>query len=217
MATRTIASFTAGLVGNLDDTAQFAMADKNGATRRYTVAQLRPKFNDATARVADLLFTDATYDIGKSGATRPRDGFFSRHLTVGGDGTFHGTWTLKSRAGSGAPLIGDAATIADDSVASFSLPAETSGLLIVMVTRDSNIARTSKAFILRTGAGITTTHGGDGFGAVNININAGSTSTPTGTTGTDGVATVYVPSGAIYIENRLGASHKFSWWLFTTP
>ena len=30
----------------------------------------------------DLKFTDATYDIGKSGATRPRDGFFSRNLTV---------------------------------------------------------------------------------------------------------------------------------------
>jgi hypothetical protein len=32
----------------------------------------------------DLLFTDATYDIGKSGATRPRDGFFSRNAVVGG-------------------------------------------------------------------------------------------------------------------------------------
>jgi hypothetical protein len=30
----------------------------------------------------DLLFTDATYDIGKSGATRPRDGFFSRNVAV---------------------------------------------------------------------------------------------------------------------------------------
>ncbi len=32
----------------------------------------------------DLLFTDAAHDIGKSGATRPRDGFFSRDLVVGG-------------------------------------------------------------------------------------------------------------------------------------
>ena len=32
----------------------------------------------------DLLFTDATYDIGKSGATRPRDGWFSRKVTSGG-------------------------------------------------------------------------------------------------------------------------------------
>ena len=32
----------------------------------------------------DLKFTDATYDIGKTGATRPRDGFFSRNITYGG-------------------------------------------------------------------------------------------------------------------------------------
>lgn len=38
----------------------------------------------STGMVSDLLFTDATYDIGKSGATRPRDGFFSRNLFVGG-------------------------------------------------------------------------------------------------------------------------------------
>jgi hypothetical protein len=34
--------------------------------------------------VGDIIFTDATYDIGKSGATRPRDGFFSRNMVVGG-------------------------------------------------------------------------------------------------------------------------------------
>lgn len=33
---------------------------------------------------ADLLFTDATFDIGKAGATRPRDLFLSRNLAVGG-------------------------------------------------------------------------------------------------------------------------------------
>lgn len=33
---------------------------------------------------ADILFTDALYDIGKTGATRPRDIFLSRSLTAGG-------------------------------------------------------------------------------------------------------------------------------------
>jgi hypothetical protein len=32
----------------------------------------------------DLLFTDATYDIGKSGASRPRDVFASRNAVIGG-------------------------------------------------------------------------------------------------------------------------------------
>lgn len=38
----------------------------------------------------DLKFTDATYDIGKSGATRPRDLFLSRNLVVGGTTTLTG-------------------------------------------------------------------------------------------------------------------------------
>lgn len=33
----------------------------------------------------DILFSpDASFDIGKTGATRPRDGFFSRNITIGG-------------------------------------------------------------------------------------------------------------------------------------
>lgn len=33
---------------------------------------------------SNLIFTDATYDIGASGATRPRDFFLSRNATLGG-------------------------------------------------------------------------------------------------------------------------------------
>lgn len=45
----------------------------------------------STTMVGDLLFTDATYDIGKTGATRPRDIFLSRALTVGTDVTITST------------------------------------------------------------------------------------------------------------------------------
>lgn len=53
-----------------------------------TAAQIRA-FAEAVnlagdTMTGDLKFTDATYDIGKSGATRPRDGFFSRNVAVGG-------------------------------------------------------------------------------------------------------------------------------------
>ena len=44
--------------------------------------------------VGDLKFTDASFDIGKSGATRPRDGFFSRNLVVGGTLAVTGATTL---------------------------------------------------------------------------------------------------------------------------
>jgi len=44
---------------------------------------------------SNLLFTDATYDIGASGATRPRDLFLSRNLTVGGTLTLAGGVNLN--------------------------------------------------------------------------------------------------------------------------
>lgn len=53
-------------------------------------------------QAADLLFSDALYDIGKTGATRPRDGFFSRNLTVGG--------TLTATSVVAASLVAPAAT-----------------------------------------------------------------------------------------------------------
>lgn len=45
---------------------------------------------------ADMLFTDATYDIGKSGATRPRDFFLSRNATISGTLNVTGILTLSS-------------------------------------------------------------------------------------------------------------------------
>jgi hypothetical protein len=57
----------------------------------------------------DLLFTDNTYDIGKSGATRPRDFFQSRNATIGGtlavSGTTALTGALTLTGGLNTPLV----------------------------------------------------------------------------------------------------------------
>lgn len=56
---------------------------------------------------ADLLFTDATYDIGKASVTRPRDIFASRNLTVGGFTTSGGisiTGSVTAATGSSIDL-----------------------------------------------------------------------------------------------------------------
>lgn len=45
-----------------------------------------------------LLFVDATYDIGASGATRPRDLFLSRNATVGGTLGVTGVGTFTAQA-----------------------------------------------------------------------------------------------------------------------
>lgn len=63
----------------------------------------------------DLLFTDATYDIGKSGATRPRDGFFSRNLVVGGTGLFGGALTTQG-ALTGVTVTATTTVAADNAV-----------------------------------------------------------------------------------------------------
>ncbi len=54
----------------------------------------------------DLLFTDATYDIGKTGATRPRDLFMSRNLTVGGTAAITGHVTVEGVTSTGATGTG---------------------------------------------------------------------------------------------------------------
>ncbi len=48
---------------------------------------------------SNLLFTDATYDIGASGATRPRDLFLSRNAVMGGTLGVTGATTLSSTLG----------------------------------------------------------------------------------------------------------------------
>src|SRR5574341_2101412 len=40
--------------------------------------------NITSTLINHLLFTDNTYDIGASGATRPRDCFLARNATIGG-------------------------------------------------------------------------------------------------------------------------------------
>ena len=50
----------------------------------------------------DLKFTDATYDIGKTGATRPRDLFLSRNAVVTGTLDVTGTTTLAALTFTGA-------------------------------------------------------------------------------------------------------------------
>lgn len=54
----------------------------------------------------NLLFTDATYDIGATGATRPRDLFLSRNAVVGGTLNVTGHVTLEGVTSTGATGTG---------------------------------------------------------------------------------------------------------------
>lgn len=72
---------------------------------RILASQVNANFSTLSSRAldktgdtmtGDLKFTDATYDIGKSGATRPRDFFASRNAVIGGTLGVTGATTLSS-------------------------------------------------------------------------------------------------------------------------
>ena len=86
--------------GDLTNAAGGAEIAVNTATKRLytkdsggTVVELG---TNPSALTTNLLFSpDATYDIGASGATRPRDMYLSRNLTVGGTLTLAGGVNLN--------------------------------------------------------------------------------------------------------------------------
>lgn len=75
-----------------DNATRFSVAEATG----NTVVGGTLTVSGATTHTGDVLFTDATYDIGKSGATRPRDGFFSRNVVIGGTLTQTGKATFAT-------------------------------------------------------------------------------------------------------------------------
>lgn len=90
-----------------------------GAAHTFSVAQNMAGLN----MTGDILFTDATYDLGKAGATRPRDGFFSRNVVIGGTLNVTGAITAPSFVGSiaAASLTGTTlpATVTTSSLQTF--------------------------------------------------------------------------------------------------
>lgn len=69
----------------------------NQAITLSTAAQ--PNVTSLGTLAANLLFTDATYDIGQSGATRPRNLYLSGTATIGGAITASGSINIPSGTG----------------------------------------------------------------------------------------------------------------------
>ena len=125
---------------------------------------------------SNLLFTDATYDIGATGATRPRDMFLSRNLTVGGTLTLAGGVNLNGNV-----------TVGDSSADTLTINATiTSNLIFTDNTYDigaSGATRPRNLFL----AGNATIGGAQTLtGALTVDSTTDSTSTTTGSIQTDG-------------------------------
>src|SRR3990172_4550481 len=91
---------------------------KNWTAEVLTYSDLNAEFNSILQNVSSLVtpitfnltFTDATYDIGASGATRPRDLFLSRNAVVGGTLEVTGATTLSAALTYGGVTLSNAVT-----------------------------------------------------------------------------------------------------------
>jgi hypothetical protein len=125
---------------------------------------------------SNLLFTDATYDIGASGATRPRDLFLSRNLTVGGTLTLAGGVNLN-----GNVTVGDAST--DTLTINSTI---TSNLIFTDNTYDIGASGATRPRSLFLAGNITAAGNQTLTGALTVDSTTDSTSTTTGSIQTDG-------------------------------
>jgi hypothetical protein len=152
----------------------------NGAVTLGDAAADNITFNGTIT--SHLLFTDNTYDIGASGATRPRNLFLAGNATVGGNLSVGGTLTLTG----GVNLNGNV-TVGDSSADTLTINATiTSNLLFTDNTYDigaSGATRPRNLFL----AGNATIGGNTTMtGSLTVDSTTDSSSTTTGSIQTDG-------------------------------
>jgi hypothetical protein len=143
-----------------------------------------------------LLFTDNTYDIGASGATRPRNLFLAGAATIGGNLSVGGTLTLT-----GGLILNGNVTVGDSSADTLTVNATiTSNLLFTDNTYDigaSGATRPRNLFL----AGNATIGGNTTMtGSLTVDSTTDSSSTTTGSIQTDGGVGI---AKALYVGTTL--------------
>jgi hypothetical protein len=139
----------------------------------------------------DLIFaTDGVSDIGKSGATRPRDGFFSRNLNAGGAITAAGGALNQTTAPTSATTV-------DSSTATLSLANNATATLAAGFAY--GLLYVADGFTTGNGALFLITNGAN----VDIILQHGTLFSTVATTASK--INVYFSGGAPTIENKTGA------------
>lgn len=174
---------TAGapVAGDLTNAAGGAEIAVNTATKRlYTKdsgGNIVELGTNPSALTTNLLFSpDATYDIGASGASRPRDMFLSRNLTVGGTLTLAGGVNLNGNV-----------TVGDSSADTLTINSTiTSNLIFTDNTYDIGASGATRPRNLFLAGNITAGGSQTLTGALTVDSTTDSSSTTTGSIQTDG-------------------------------
>ena len=184
-------------------TGAFTTLNASGATTldgNVTLGNASGDTVTVTGTIAsNLLFTDNTYDIGASGATRPRNLYLAGAATIGGNLSVGGTLTLTG----GLTLNGNV-TVGDSAADTLTINSTvTSNLIFTDNTYDigaSGATRPRNLFI----AGNITAGGNQTLtGALTVDSTTDSSSTTTGSIQTDG--------GAGIVKNLyVGGNGRFS-------
>jgi hypothetical protein len=166
----------------------------NGAVTLGDAAGDNITFNGTVT--SHLLFTDNTYDIGASGATRPRNLYLAGAATIGGNLSVGGTLTLTG----GVNLNGNV-TVGDSAADTLTINSTiTSNLIFTDNTYDigaSGATRPRNLFL----AGNATIGGAQTLtGALTVDSTTDSSSTTTGSIQTDGGLGV---AKALYVGTTL--------------
>lgn len=162
------------------------------AGTRILSSQVNSNFSTLATRALDkqgdtmagnLLFTDATYDIGASGATRPRDLFLSRNATVGGTLGVTGNTTLSGTLG----VTGNTTLSGTLTVGGVAVPSSPSVQTTTSTGSQNNFAQTAARYLflrcnnatLLTFTGLTAGSDGDiiDIAAVNAQVDLDNQST----------------------------------------
>jgi hypothetical protein len=131
---------------------------------------------------SNLVFTDNLYDIGATGATRPRDLFLAGAATVGGNLSVGGTLTLTG----GLTLNGDV-TVGDSALDTLTINSTiTSNLIFTDNTYDIGAVGATRPRNLFTAGNITAGGNQTLTGALTVDSTTDSISTTTGSIQTDG-------------------------------
>jgi len=131
---------------------------------------------------SNLIFTDNSFDIGASGATRPRDLFLAGAATVGGNLSVGGTLTLTGGVNlNGNVTVGDAST--DTLTINSTI---TSNLIFTDNTYDIGASGATRPRSLFLAGNITAAGNQTLTGALTVDSTTDSSSTTTGSIQTDG-------------------------------